>query len=70
MMIEIIAKEQRNGNIGKCPRCGGVMEKELLHNALSRHEDVYICSDCGTDEAMRNMFGSPLPIENWHFRKV
>ena len=37
----------------ECPRC----KKSQLHpkrvlNALSRRADVYVCSPCGTEEAM------------------
>ena len=35
-----------------CPRCGGEMENDNGENALSRHWDVYICSDCGREEAL------------------
>lgn len=36
-----------------CPRCGQHhMKKDMAENALSRYTDIYICSDCGRDEAM------------------
>ncbi|KAJ65354.1 hypothetical protein P782_0723 [Enterococcus faecalis FL2] len=42
------------------------MERELEKNALSRHEpNVYICSLCGTDEAVLDMFGEKIPSEKW-----
>ena len=41
------------------------MDKVLLHNALSRIADVYICPDCGMDEAIRDFGRIPLPIEEW-----
>jgi hypothetical protein len=40
-----------------CPRCGrDAMRPILLHNCLSRDKDadVYICTICGTDEALRD----------------
>ncbi len=40
-----------------CPRCGrDAMRPTLLHNCLSRDEgaDVYVCTICGTDEALRD----------------
>ncbi|QPB60523.1 hypothetical protein [Enterococcus faecalis] len=50
-----------------CPRCGvNYMKREPEKNALSRHEpDVYICSLCGTDEAVLDMFGEKMPSEKW-----
>ena len=42
-----------------CPRCGRlVMRRGLVMNALSRHENIYICSGCGVDEAFRDMAGN------------
>lgn len=50
-----------------CPRCGKVtMDSDPLHNALSRHATVYICDVCGTDEAVRDWKGIPLPLEKWY----
>lgn len=47
-----------------CPRCGqNKMRKPAIRNSLSRYEDVYICSDCGMDEATRGT--RVLPLENW-----
>lgn len=49
-----------------CPRCGGPMHPEAGRNALSRRADVYICSACGIDEAMRDFTRhEPLPFERW-----
>lgn len=48
-----------------CLRCGGNMDQQLLHNSLSRHADIYICNDCGTDEAMRDISKDPLPLLLW-----
>lgn len=46
-----------------CPRCdrpGLSIERSAL-NALSRHDnETYICSSCGTDEAMRDLAGRPV----------
>ncbi len=38
----------------KCPRCKKLkLKEEQAMNALSRRDNkTYICSDCGTDEAM------------------
>lgn len=38
----------------KCPRCGKLkMRDEQVWNSLSRRDNkTYICSSCGTEEAM------------------
>lgn len=48
-----------------CPRCGKEMRPELADNSYSRHESVYICSDCGTDEAFMDTQGDVMPPEEW-----
>lgn len=54
-----------------CPRCGRMsMDKVLLHNALSRVADVYVCPDCGMDEALRDFGRIPLPVEEWALAKL
>jgi predicted RNA-binding Zn-ribbon protein involved in translation (DUF1610 family) len=49
-----------------CPRCGKTMLPELEYNAESRNTDIYICSDCGEDEAIREANQDALPIVNWY----
>lgn len=49
----------------KCLRCGKELKPDLLHNKLSRYLQIYICSDCGNDEAVRCYTGNPLPFEQW-----
>ena len=69
MVIETFAKTQTDG-IKYCPRCGRMSVKERLHtNALSRYIQVYICDSCGTDEAIRDSMGSPLPLQDWAIAK-
>lgn len=48
-----------------CLRCGQPLNKRLIINPLSRYVNVYICGTCGTDEAMRDAFGEPLPLTEW-----
>lgn len=48
-----------------CPRFGREMRPELADNSYSRHEPVYICSDCGTDEAFMDTQGNVMPPEEW-----
>lgn len=49
-----------------CPRCGrNTMAQNLAENALSRRADVYICSGCGTEEAMRDYCGCGDDVNKW-----
>lgn len=50
-----------------CPRCGhDRMQLPMVLNALSRRAHVYVCKECGMDEAMRDMAKEPpLPIMEW-----
>lgn len=49
-----------------CLRCGALMRNNVAENALSRFVDVYICSRCGMDEAMRDATGNALPLREWY----
>ena len=44
---------------------GRWMESPITHNALSRVADIYVCPDCGMDEALRDFGRIPLPVEDW-----
>lgn len=47
---------QKAGAVLPCPRCGLFkMGEEISDNALSRRADIYVCSSCGTDEALEDM---------------
>ena len=49
-----------------CPRCGQRrMKKDMAENALSRYTDIYICSDCGREEAMLGA-SEQMPKEKWY----
>lgn len=53
---------QKAGANLPCPRCGSVeMREKMVENKLSRRESVYICSACGMDEAMEDMYASKNP---------
>ena len=58
---------QESGEHMPCPRCGRDTMKPQLHtNALSRHADeIYVCDECGTSEAMLDFMNNPMPIEDW-----
>jgi predicted RNA-binding Zn-ribbon protein involved in translation (DUF1610 family) len=65
LIITHFGKEQTDGD-HYCPRCGKFTVKDRLHtNALSRHAKVYICDQCGTDEALRDFTQCVLPLEQW-----
>ena len=52
-----------------CMRCGQKMRYPLAENALSRALDVYVCPDCGMDEAFRDATGEILPMSEWYIVK-
>lgn len=63
--IDDFAKRQIDG-LHICPRCGRLTVKDRLRtNALSRHANVYICDACGTNEAVHDMTGMPIPLKDW-----
>ena len=41
------------------------MVDDVMGNSLSRYAEVYICNDCGVDEAMRELNGTVLPRSDW-----
>lgn len=42
------------------------MRKNAVENSLSWYADVWICSDCGVDEAMRHHAKEKqLPFKEW-----
>lgn len=64
--IEALKPLQEAGELFPCPRCGHHrMDKKAVRNALSRHASVYICSQCGMDEAIRDMTSNVLPLNQW-----
>lgn len=61
-----IKQYQMKGVHLPCPRCGRYnMDSHPVRNAMSRHADIYICDECGMDEAIRDFTGSALPLEDW-----
>ena len=53
-----------------CPQCGkNRMKREMAENALSRYIPVYICSECGVDEALPRNGTETLPLEQWELIK-
>ena len=57
---------QESGAYTLCPRCGlNTMKPDLYTNALSRHADIMVCDQCGTDEAMKVFMGAPMSMYQW-----
>lgn len=73
-VLKGMAELQNSGDAGglPCPRCGhDKMKKDLVHNSLSRRENIYICSDCGTSEAMLDMTEQePLSLSKWSISAI
>lgn len=55
-----------NGQRPVCLRCGNPLNDRLMVNSLSRHAKIYICQQCGSDEAMRDYGKAVMPFENWY----
>lgn len=59
-------KRQKSGDL-ICPRCGcPEMNPSLHHNALSRRADIYICDQCGMEEALRDCTGKTDKLADWY----
>lgn len=60
-------EDETSDYIFPCPRCGHErMDKKPVRNALSRRADVYICNECGREEAILDALGKePLPLNQW-----
>ena len=71
-MLEALWKEDKKwfsnrvGQIPKCLRCGNPLDSQLLINPLSRHADILVCHQCGTDEAFRDAGKVILPFQCWY----
>jgi len=68
-LVECLGILQNTRGVGSfpCPRCGyNRMKDPVAKNALSRRADVYICSECGQEEAILDAAGKdPLPLNRW-----
>lgn len=70
-LVESLKPRQLAGEVFPCPRCGrNTMRERPVLNALSRYADVYVCNDCGTEEAIGDMLGEVLPLPEWSMAKA
>lgn len=50
----------------RCPRCGGLLGERPARSRLTVDRDVWICTPCGTDEAVRDATRQPpVPFDDW-----
>lgn len=67
--IQRFAPMQRKYN-WPCPRCGRwVMNSDPARNALSRRVEIYVCDQCGIEEAMEDFTGKVTPLSSWDIAK-
>ena len=66
-VIDNFGKVQRRSKfLYPCPRCGSnTMDSELVMNSLSRKANVYICNQCGMNEAMCDYLEIDDNLEDW-----
>lgn len=68
-MLESLGRLQEEGQAGglPCPRCGhDRMHPNMVRNALSRYAKVYICEQCGMEEALLDYLGKKAtPFKEW-----
>lgn len=50
-----------------CPRCGKKMREDLYTNALSRRVNVYICPECGLQEAAEDFVSKQIQLTEWEY---
>ena len=67
-----IASNGYEEDAGLCPRCESQsLVVPVTHNALSRtcrevtDTPIYVCSDCGEDEAWEDFGGGAIPQDQW-----
>lgn len=61
-------ESELDGEYGTCPKCGRAtlrLDRPAL-NALSRTDnETYVCSDCGTREALEDFSSKVHPQSRW-----
>lgn len=55
--------------VAPCPRCG--FDYDEIRPAISRTDDrTFICSECGTEEAIELWIGELTTQAEWHSNEV
>ena len=70
--IEFWAEMQKQSKLC-CPRCGQHrMNADVFRNSLSRIADIYICNNCGMDEALyaAGLIKTTVPLNEWYINKT
>jgi predicted RNA-binding Zn-ribbon protein involved in translation (DUF1610 family) len=66
LYAEMQGSDQHTETPLPCPRCGyDTMSTRVQQNALSRHENIYICDACGLNEGARVFANKTLPTREW-----
>lgn len=69
-MLNGIGAAQKSGDL-ICPRCGCPEMNPVLHrNALSRRANIYICDQCGMEEALHDCTGKADRLADWHIVRL
>ena len=64
-LLDLKARQEADQHMN-CPRCGrNTLKHPINTNALSRSCGLYICDECGTQEALRAVMKNPLPVNLW-----
>ena len=70
-VLRFFEGQKAGRNTETCPRCGCPdMIDGLSRNCLSRFADVYICRDCGTEEAIMQMVGEINDFGDWYSANI
>lgn len=68
--VAVERNRQEQNAFAICPRCGKrTMRDKLIHNALSRRADIYVCEPCGMSEALCDAMGIDDDIVGWNVFK-
>ena len=66
--VDAIVSAQKHGFNSICPRCGkkAVNCADPMYGSLSRRTDIFVCSECGLEEAEEDYYGfDKLPLYEW-----
>lgn len=77
VLLDFLMKKQREGfdkgQVQPCPRClMNELDKDEIMNSTSRlNNNIYICNDCGNDEAFADIGMFPLVrAREWEIFKL